>query len=39
MRSGPTQFFDKAKVKPREVEELVLAMVNRIRSAAGASVA
>jgi len=39
MRTGPTQFFDKATVKPREVEELVLAMVNRIRSAAGASVA
>ncbi|HEX3572336.1 MAG TPA: ATP-binding protein [Acidobacteriaceae bacterium] len=39
LRSGPTQFFDKAKVKPREIEELVLAMVNRIRSTAGATVA
>jgi signal transduction histidine kinase/CheY-like chemotaxis protein len=39
LRLGPTQFFDKAKVKPREVEELVVTMVNRIRSTAGASVA
>jgi signal transduction histidine kinase/DNA-binding response OmpR family regulator len=39
LRIGPTQFFDKAEVKPREVEELVLAMVNRIRNPAGASVA
>jgi signal transduction histidine kinase/DNA-binding response OmpR family regulator len=39
LRLGPTQFFDKAKVQPREVEELVLSMVNRIRSTAGASAA
>ena len=38
LRSGPTQFFDKAKVKPREVEELILPMVNQLRSTAGASV-
>jgi signal transduction histidine kinase/DNA-binding response OmpR family regulator len=39
VRIGPTQFFDKAKVKPREFEELVLSMVSRIRSTAGASAA
>jgi signal transduction histidine kinase/DNA-binding response OmpR family regulator len=33
LRLGPTQFFNKAKVKPREVEALVLAMVGRQRSA------
>jgi DNA-binding response OmpR family regulator len=39
LRMGPTQFFNKANVQPREVEERVLSMVNRIRSTAGASVA
>lgn len=39
LRLGPTHFFNKAKVQPREVEQLVLAMVNRIRSTTGASVA
>jgi DNA-binding response OmpR family regulator len=32
LRLGPTHFFHKAKVKPREVQELVLAMVNRMRN-------
>ena len=27
LRLGPTEFLDKAKLQPREVEELVLAMV------------
>jgi hypothetical protein len=31
LRLGPTQFLHKAKVQPREVEELVLAMVQRLR--------
>jgi len=31
---GPTQFLTKAKVQPWEVEELVLAMVQRLRSTA-----
>jgi CheY-like chemotaxis protein len=39
LRVGPTRIFNKAKVQPREVEEHVLSMVNRIRSTAGASVA
>jgi signal transduction histidine kinase/CheY-like chemotaxis protein len=39
LRLGPTQFFNKAKVKPREVEEHVLEMVSRLRVANGASVA
>jgi signal transduction histidine kinase/DNA-binding response OmpR family regulator len=39
LRLGPTQFFNKAMVRPREVEELVVAMVNRMRGTAGASVA
>lgn len=33
LRLGPTQFLTKAKVQPREVEELVLNMVQRLRSA------
>ncbi|HEX9201805.1 MAG TPA: ATP-binding protein [Acidobacteriaceae bacterium] len=36
---GPTQFFSKAKVKPREVEEQVLAMVHRLRDPAATRVA
>jgi signal transduction histidine kinase/DNA-binding response OmpR family regulator len=32
LRLGPTEFLTKAKVQPHEVEELVLAMVHRIRS-------
>jgi CheY-like chemotaxis protein len=39
LRLGPTQFFNKAKVKPHEVEEHVLEMVSRLRVANGASVA
>jgi len=39
LRLGPTQFFNKARIRPREVGELVLAMVHRTRSTAGASVA
>ena len=39
LRLGPTQFFNKAKVKPREVEELVLAMVSRLRNPSPAPVA
>ena len=39
LRQGPTQFFNKAMVRPREVEELVLSMVQRMRGAAGAGVA
>jgi DNA-binding response OmpR family regulator len=31
LRLGPTEFLNKAKVKPAEVEELVLAMVQRLR--------
>ena len=31
LRLGPTQFLTKAKVQPKEVEALVLAMVERIR--------
>ena len=38
LRLGPTQFFNKAKVEPAEVEELVLAMVNRLRNPSGAPV-
>jgi DNA-binding response OmpR family regulator len=34
LRLGPTQFLDKAKIKPREVEELVLAMVRRLQNPA-----
>jgi signal transduction histidine kinase/DNA-binding response OmpR family regulator len=36
---GPTQFFNKAKVKPREIEELVLTMVHRLRNSAATPVA
>jgi signal transduction histidine kinase/CheY-like chemotaxis protein len=32
LRLGPTEFLTKAKVQPHEVEELVLSMVNRIRT-------
>jgi signal transduction histidine kinase/CheY-like chemotaxis protein len=32
LRLGPTEFLTKAKIQPREVEELVLSMVERIRS-------
>ena len=32
LRLGPTEFLDKAKLQPREVEELVLAMVRRLRN-------
>jgi signal transduction histidine kinase/CheY-like chemotaxis protein len=32
LRLGPTEFLTKAKVQPQEVEELVLSMVERIRS-------
>jgi signal transduction histidine kinase/DNA-binding response OmpR family regulator len=39
LRLGPTQFFHKAKVKPREVEEMALAMVSRLRSSNPAPVA
>jgi len=31
LRLGPTQFLTKAKVQPKEVEELVLSMVHRLR--------
>jgi signal transduction histidine kinase/CheY-like chemotaxis protein len=31
LRLGPTQFLTKAKVQPREVEELVLTIVHRMR--------
>jgi signal transduction histidine kinase/CheY-like chemotaxis protein len=32
LRLGPTEFLTKAKVQPQEVEELVLSMVQRIRT-------
>ena len=32
LRLGPTEFLTKARVQPQEVEELVLSMVQRIRS-------
>ncbi|MCU1224389.1 MAG: histidine kinase [Edaphobacter sp.] len=35
LRLGTTQFLTKAKVQPHEVEELVLSMVQRIRSRFG----
>jgi DNA-binding response OmpR family regulator len=38
LRLGPTQFFNKAKVKPSEVEELVLAMIARLRRSSTAPV-
>ena len=31
LRLGPTEFLTKAKVQPKEVEELVLSMVTRLR--------
>jgi DNA-binding response OmpR family regulator len=34
LRLGPTEFLDKAKIKPRDVEALVLAMVQRMRNPA-----
>ena len=37
LRLGPTEFLDKAKVRPQEVEELVLEMVKRLRNLDGAS--
>lgn len=39
LRLGPTEFLSKAKVQPREVEGLVLAMVQRLRNEAAAPVA
>jgi len=38
LRLGPTQFFNKAKVKPSEVEELVLAMIARLTRSSTAPV-
>jgi CheY-like chemotaxis protein len=32
LRLGPTEFLTKAKVQPKEVEELVLSMVHTIRT-------
>jgi len=32
LRLGPTEFLDKAKVRPKEVEELVLKMVKRLHT-------
>jgi len=34
LRLGPTEFLDKAKLQPREVETRVLAMVKRLRNGA-----
>jgi len=39
LRLGPTQFLNKSKVQPREVEELVLAMVKRLRNPVAEQVA
>ena len=39
LRLGPTHFFNKAKVKPRQIEELVLSMVSRMRNSPVTSVA
>jgi signal transduction histidine kinase/CheY-like chemotaxis protein len=39
LRLGPTQFLTKAKVKPQEVEKLVLAMVQRLRNSPAIPVA
>jgi CheY-like chemotaxis protein len=39
LRLGPTEFLDKAKVQPTEVEQLVLAMVHRLRHPAAEPVA
>jgi DNA-binding response OmpR family regulator len=38
LRLGPTEFFNKAKVEPKEVEALVLTMVGRLRNSTGAPV-
>jgi len=32
LQLGPTEFLNKAKVQPREVEEFVLAMIQRLRN-------
>ncbi len=37
LRLGPTQFLTKARVKPEEVEQLVLTMVQRLKSATPAA--
>ncbi|MDE1162680.1 MAG: response regulator [Acidobacteriaceae bacterium] len=34
LRLGPTEFLDKARVSPQEVEQLVLAMMRHLRTAA-----
>jgi signal transduction histidine kinase/CheY-like chemotaxis protein len=39
LRLGPTEYLNKAKVQPREVEALVLGMVQRLRNSAAAPVA
>jgi signal transduction histidine kinase/CheY-like chemotaxis protein len=39
LRLGPTQFLDKAKARPNEVEALALAMVHQQRNPAAAPVA
>ena len=37
LRLGPTQFLTKAKVNPHEVEQLVLTMVQRLRTSASSA--
>ena len=39
LRLGPTQFLNKAKIQPQEVEAVVLAMVQRLRNRSAAPVA
>jgi signal transduction histidine kinase/DNA-binding response OmpR family regulator len=39
LRLGPTEFLDRAKLEPRQVEELVLAMVQRLRNSTASQVA
>ncbi len=39
LRLGPTEFLTKAKVNPAEVEQLVLAMVQRLRNSTPTAVA
>ena len=39
LRLGPTEFLDKAKVRPKEVEELVLKMVKRLHTPTAAPAA
>jgi hypothetical protein len=34
LRLGPTEFLTKARIQPQEVEELVISMVQRLRSQA-----